>query len=69
MTSLKMYAPKSLSHNLIINIALKYPLNTTLQCQILRQKLYETGLVLVDPESQSRIKRFYHKRDSYRKIK
>ncbi|KAH8113427.1 hypothetical protein DFH11DRAFT_1775297 [Phellopilus nigrolimitatus] len=29
-------------------------------------KLYEAGLVLVDADSQTRIKRFYHKKDSYR---
>ncbi|EJD01084.1 uncharacterized protein FOMMEDRAFT_33388, partial [Fomitiporia mediterranea MF3/22] len=29
-------------------------------------KLYETGLELVDVESQARIRRFYHKNDSYR---
>ncbi|KAL5508322.1 hypothetical protein ACEPAH_5941 [Sanghuangporus vaninii] len=28
--------------------------------------LYEAGLVLVDPESQARIKRFYFRNDSYR---
>ncbi|KLO15657.1 hypothetical protein SCHPADRAFT_812906, partial [Schizopora paradoxa] len=29
-------------------------------------KLYETGLALVDRDSQDRIKRFYHRADSYR---
>ncbi|THH11541.1 hypothetical protein EW145_g592 [Phellinidium pouzarii] len=29
-------------------------------------KLYAAGLVLVDAESQARVKRFYHKKDSYR---
>jgi len=30
------------------------------------EDLYQAGLVLLDDESQARIKRFYHRRDSYR---